>query len=121
MANQFSTFPVACGQDDPNTIDTNINVQSSGNVFEGNTSRLALNEAGGYITEEIGNSVTGSGTCDATTGVNVNSTDIHVGVLTASTLDQTVDNQITWRLCSGGNALPTGPITASANVAVTYN
>lgn len=121
LASQSSPFAVTCGQDDPNTIDTNINVQFSGNVFEGNTSRLALNEGGGYITGEIGNGVTGSGTCDATTGVNFNSTDINVGVLTASTLNQTFDNQITWRLCSGGALLPTGPVTASANVAVTYN
>lgn len=121
LSSQSTGFAVTCGQDDPNTIDTNINVQFSGNMFEGNTSRLALNEGGGYITGEIGNGVTGSGTCDATTGVNFNSTDINVGVLTASTLNQTFDNQITWRLCSGGASLPTGSVNASANVAVTYN
>ncbi|MCW2474164.1 MULTISPECIES: fimbrial protein [unclassified Symbiopectobacterium] len=121
LANMPQPFTVSCGQDNPNTIDTNINVQFSGNVFEGNTARLALNEGGGYITGEISNGVTGSGTCDASTGVNFNSTDINVGVLTASTLSQTFTNQIIWRLCSGGSALPIGPVNASANVAVTYN
>lgn len=121
LANFTAPLTVTCDQDEPDTIDTNINVQFSGKVFGGNTSRLALNEDGGYITGEIGNGVTGSGTCDASTGVQFNSTDINVGVLGASTLNQTYANQITWRLCSGGNNLPTGPVTASANVAVTYN
>lgn len=120
LSTQPTNFNVTCEQDDPNTIDTNINVQFSGNVFEGNTSRLALNEGGGYITGEI-NGVTGSGTCDASTGVNFNYADINVGVLGANELNQSYNNQIIWRLCSGGNTLPTGPVTASANVAVTYN
>ena len=121
LANVTAPLTVMCNQDAPDTIDTNINVQFSGKLFNSNASRLALDQGGGYITGEISNGVTGSGTCDASTGVNFNSTDINVGVLGANELNQTYNNQIIWRLCSGGNTLPTGPVTASANVAVTYN
>ncbi|MCW2478001.1 hypothetical protein [Candidatus Symbiopectobacterium sp. NZEC135] len=121
LANLTAPLTVTCNQDAPDTIDTNINVQFSGKLYNNNTARLALDQGGGYITGEIGNGVTGSGTCDATTGVSFNYADINVGVLGASELNQTYANQITWRLCSGGATLPTGPVTASANVAVTYN
>ncbi len=121
LANFTAPLTVICNQDAPDTIDTNINVQFSGKLFSSNASRLTLDQGGGFITGEIDNGVTGSGTCNATTGINFNYAENNIGVLGASVLNQTYTNQITWRLCSGPGTLPTGLVTASANVAVTYN
>ena len=104
-------------------VNANINVQFRAltSLYGGVAARLALNEGGGYITGEINNSVTGSGSCNSTNGVKFNSTQLKVGSITSAQTSQTMTNQVTWRLCSGGSSLPTGTVSAAAEMLVTFN
>ncbi|WMB71224.1 hypothetical protein RA178_12305 [Shewanella oncorhynchi] len=121
------SYPVItqCTQDNSEGtvgVDANINLQFRAltGLYEGNITRLALNEGGGYITGEI-NNVTGSGRCSDGTGVPFNSTQLRVGSITNTQTSQNITNQVTWRLCSGGSSLPIGNVTASAEMLVTFN
>jgi len=92
-----------CGQ--PNDqINANINLQFRAltGIYEGVPSRLALTQGGGYITGEIDNGVTGSGLCNATTGLPFDNTQLKVGSITSAESSKSLTNQVTWRLCSGG-------------------
>ncbi|CQJ67493.1 Uncharacterised protein [Yersinia intermedia] len=90
-------------------------------LYGSTPSRLALSQGGGYITGEINNGVTGSGSCSATTGLPFDNTQLKVGNITSTQASQTITNQVTWRLCSGGSSLPTGLVDAAAEMLVTFN
>lgn len=112
---------VSCGQP-TDKIDANINVQFSpiSGLYNTDSSKLALTQGGGYITGEIVG-VTGSGSCVGTTGLRFNNTQYKLGSITSMEQSKVLNNQITWRLCSGGASLPTGNVDASAEMLVTFN
>lgn len=112
------------GMDEANTrINANINLQFHpiSGLFEGDSHRLSLTQGGGYITGEIANAVTGSGACNLNSGVSFDGTQIKVGAISEAELNKTLTHQVTWRLCSGGANLPVGPVTAAADMIVTFN
>ncbi|MFZ1872502.1 MAG: hypothetical protein WAU54_06960 [Chania sp.] len=113
---------VACSQD-TDKINANINVQfrAASGQYESTPTRLALTQGGGYVTGEIDNGVTGSGACNLTTGIPFDNTQLKVGSITSSEATKVTNNQVTWRLCSGGAALPVGPVDASTDMLVTFN
>ncbi|VXC94724.1 conserved hypothetical protein [Enterobacterales bacterium 8AC] len=113
---------VACSQD-TDKINANINVQfrAASGQYEGTPTRLALTQGGGYITGEIDNGVTGSGACNLTTGIPFDNTQLKVGSISSVEATKITNNQITWRLCSGGATLPLGPVDASTDMLVTFN
>lgn len=115
-------FNVQCFQDS-DRISTNLNVQfrATSGLYQGNKSRLALQEGGGYITGEIGNGVTGSGQCTADSGVSFDNTQLKIGQIADSDTSRVIQNEITWRLCSGGKDLPFGDVHAATEVLVTFN
>ncbi|WP_431225954.1 adhesin (plasmid) [Serratia sp. L9] len=112
----------SCGQPS-DRINANINLQfrQLSGLYGGAASRLALSQGGGYITGEIDNGMTGSGACTATTGLRFDNIAIKQGSITSAQSSTTLANQLTWRLCSGGSSLPSGPVTASAEMLVTFN
>ncbi|MHA7847368.1 hypothetical protein [Serratia sp. D1N4] len=118
------TYPLAvsCSQDS-DRIDANINVQfrAISGLYSATPTRLALTQGGGYITGEINNGVTGSGDCNSTTGIPFDNTQLKVGSIASSESAKVLNNQVTWRLCSGGTSLPTGPVDASTEMLVTFN
>ncbi len=113
---------VACSQD-TDRIDANINVQfrPASGLYNATPTRLALTQGGGYITGEIDNGVTGSGACNATTGIPFNNTPLKVGNIRSTEATKITNSQLTWRLCSGGSSLPLGPVDASTEMLVTFN
>lgn len=113
---------VACSQD-TDKINANINVQfrAASGQYEGTPTRLALTQGGGYITGEIDKGVTGSGACNLTTGIPFDNTQLKVGNITSTEANKVTNNQVTWRLCSGGATLPVGPVDASTDLLVTFN
>lgn len=113
----------SCGQDSGFYINANINVQfrSISGLYNSDASKLMLNQGGGYITGEIDNGLTGSGVCGASTGLRFNNTPIKLGSITNVENSKILTNQLTWRLCSGGNSLPTGAVSASTEMLVTFN
>lgn len=118
------TVTCAQGMDDANTrINANINLQFHpiSGLFEGDSHRLALTQGGGYITGEIANTVTGSGACNLNSGVSFDGTQIKVGEISEAESNKVLTHQVTWRLCSGGANLPVGPVTAAADMIVTFN
>ncbi|MFV8908422.1 hypothetical protein ABQ333_24685 [Serratia fonticola] len=111
-----------CGQPSDH-INANINLQfrQLSGLYDGEVSRLALSQGGGYITGEIDNGVTGSGACTGTTGVRFDGSPVKQGSITMAESSTTLTNLLTWRLCSGGSSLPSGPVTASTEMLVTFN
>ncbi|WP_235895174.1 hypothetical protein [Yersinia alsatica] len=104
-------------------VDANINLQfrAISGLYASSPSKLSLNEGGGYITGEINNSVTGSGSCNATTGIPFDNTPLKIGRITSAQSSQNMTNQVTWRICSGGSELQNGDVTASTEMLVTFN
>lgn len=123
LASQTNTLTTQCTQDSARGINTNINVQFRAltGLYGGIPTRLALSQGGGYITGEINGGITGSGNCSGTSGVPFDNSQLKVGNITSVQSTQNTTNQITWRLCSGGNDLPTGNVSASAEMLVTFN
>lgn len=117
---QTNSFNVTCTQKS-SLVTANISVQFRPltSLYEGSKNRLALAQGGGYITGEIPG-VTDSGTCNANSGINFNNEAIKIGRMPMQFIN-TFNNQITWRLCSGGNALPSGAVSASTEMLVTFN
>lgn len=113
---------VACTQDSGKGIDTNINVRfkALSGLYEGNQHQLQLDQGGGYITGEIGG-VTYTGRCGLNQGITFDNKAIKIGEIWSRQYNQTYNHQIGWRLCSGGSDLPSGRVTASAEMMVTYN
>ncbi|HFN1103750.1 TPA: hypothetical protein ACHBXQ_005220 [Klebsiella variicola subsp. variicola] len=111
-----------CGQS-TDRINANINVQfrALSGLYNGTASRLALNQGGGYITGEIDKGVTGSGECNAATGLRFDNTPVKLGRITSGESSKILTNQLTWRLCSGGSSVPSGAVTGSAEMLVTFN
>lgn len=104
-------------------ISANINLQfrAISGHYNSTPSWLALTQGGGYITGEIDNGVTSSGSCTGSGGIPFNNTQLKVGSITSSENSMTTNNQVIWRLCSGGSDLPVGAVDASAEMIVTFN
>lgn len=122
LARTSVPLTTSCGQD-TNNINANINLQFRAltELYEGDASRLALKQGGGYITGEIDNRVTGSGACASSSGVNFNNEPIKLGKISSTASSAEFKNQLTWRLCSGGSSLPTGAVDTAAELLVTFN
>lgn len=121
LASRQFQFNTHCGQTN-NYINANINVQFRAltGLYEGASSRLSLSQGGGYITGEISKGLTGSGACASTTGLNFDGSMLKLGTVNGEP-EKTFTKQVTWRLCSGGSSLPTGAVTASTEMVVTFN
>lgn len=122
MAVKPYPLSVSCSQPS-NMINANINVQfrAISGQYNSTPSRLALTQGGGYITGEIDHGVTGSGVCSGTGGIPFDNTQLKVGSISAAETTKTTSNNVIWRLCSGGTALPVGAVDASAEMLVTFN
>ncbi|MGL5425087.1 MAG: hypothetical protein ACRDAJ_19250 [Serratia fonticola] len=119
---QSYPLTTSCGQSS-DLIDANINLQFRPltGLYQSAPSRLALREGGGYITGEIDNGVTGSGSCIATSGLPFDNSQLKIGRITKAETNLSISNQVTWRLCSGGKDLPLGNVSAAAEMLVTFN
>lgn len=122
MAMRSYPLIVSCSQPS-DMINANINVQfrAISGLYNSTPSRLALTQGGGYITGEIDHGVTGSGVCSGTGGIPFDNTQLKVGSISAAETTKTTSNNVIWRLCSGGTALPVGAVDASAEMLVTFN
>ncbi|HHL2558748.1 TPA: adhesin [Yersinia enterocolitica] len=122
LATYSSPMVTACSQG-VNHINANINLQfkALSGLHSNEPTRLALAQGGGYITGEINNGVTGSGVCTATSGLPFDNSVVKIGNILATEATKVINNQVTWRLCSGGASLPVGNVTASAEMLVTFN
>ncbi|CNK84370.1 Uncharacterised protein [Yersinia mollaretii] len=122
LATYSSSMMTACSQDS-NQINANINLQFKAltSLYGNQPTRLALAQGGGYITGEIDNGVTGSGVCTGTSGLPFDNTAVKIGNIISSETTKVINNQVTWRLCSGGASLPVGNVNASAEMLVTFN
>ncbi|MNG61984.1 hypothetical protein D3C73_190780 [compost metagenome] len=122
LAIQSYPLITSCGQSS-DLIDANINLQFRPltGLYQSVPSRLALREGGGYITGEIDNGVTGSGSCSATSGLPFNNSQLKIGRITKAQTSLNTTHQVTWRLCSGGKDLPLGDVSAAAEMLVTFN
>ncbi|MFB6328424.1 hypothetical protein ACE8EZ_20345 [Pantoea deleyi] len=112
----------SCGQTS-DLINANINLQfrALSGLYKNSATRLALNQGGGFITGEISNGTTGSGNCDAANGIHFDSTPTKLGAISSNENEKVFSEQIIWRLCSGGDNLPSGRVTASTELLVTFN
>lgn len=121
LSQQSNPFVVNCSQTS-DYITANIAVQFRAltSLYGGVKNNLSLEQGGGYITGEISN-ITGSGTCGSNAGISYDSTPINIGKIGLDETSKSFNNQIIWRLCSGGNILPTGPVSASTEMLVTFN
>ncbi|WP_227739253.1 adhesin [Yersinia artesiana] len=122
LATYSSAITTACSQTS-DRINANINLQFRAltSLYENQRTRLALAQGGGYITGEINNGVTGSGVCTGTSGLPFDNSVVKIGNILATEATTVINNQVTWRLCSGGASLPVGNVTASAEMLVTFN
>ncbi|MCL1027748.1 hypothetical protein KAJ71_01620 [Serratia sp. arafor3] len=122
LATQSYPLITTCGQSS-DYIDANINLQFRPitGLYNAEKTRLALHEGGGYITGEIDNGVTGSGSCTATSGLPFDNSQLKIGSITKAQSSLSITNQVTWRLCSGGSDLPLGNVSAAAEMLVTFN
>ncbi|CRE57552.1 TPA: hypothetical protein ACX4EX_000444 [Yersinia enterocolitica] len=122
LATYSSAITTACSQAS-DRINANINLQFRAltSLYENQPTRLALAQGGGYITGEINNGVTGSGVCTGTSGLPFDNSVVKIGNILATEATTVINNQVTWRLCSGGTSLPIGNVTASAEMLVTFN
>lgn len=121
LGKQTNPLTVACTQA-TDMIDANIAVQfrSISGLYNSSANRLALTQGGGYVTGEIPG-VTSSGICEGVGGISFDSTPINIGSISASQNSTVVNQQFVWRICSGGEKLPTGPVSASTEMLVTFN
>lgn len=112
----------SCGQKS-DLINANINLQfrALSGIYKNSSTRLSLDQGGGFITGEISNGITGSGNCDAPNGIHFDSTPARLGTITSNESEKVLSEQVIWRLCSGGNSLPSGRVTASTELLVTFN
>ncbi|HEN3242500.1 hypothetical protein ACS77F_11815 [Yersinia enterocolitica] len=122
LASYSSAITTACSQAS-DRINANINLQfkALSGLYANEPTRLALAQGGGYITGEINNGVTGSGVCTGTSGLPFDNSVVKIGNILATEATKVINNQVTWRLCSGGTSLPIGNVTASAEMLVTFN
>ncbi|HHQ6537755.1 TPA: hypothetical protein ACSTJY_003132 [Serratia fonticola] len=111
-----------CSQDS-DRVNANINLQfrAISGLYQNSPAQLSLTAGGGYITGEIDNGVTGSGNCTVASGISFNNKPIRIGRITNTQSSLTLANQVTWRLCSGGQELPLGNVDATAEMQVTFN
>lgn len=123
MAIQSVPLVTTCGQQ-TDRINANINLQFralTGN-YNGESTRLAFAQGGAiYMTGEIDKGVTGSGACNALTGLRFDNTPVKIGSITTADVSKTMTNQITWRMCSGSGSKPAGAVNAQAEMLVTFN
>lgn len=122
LAKKTVSMVTSCTQNS-NMINANINVQfrALSGLFDSDKNKLSLVQKGGYITGEIDKGVTGSGVCNANTGISFDSSPFKVGKIASTESAASYPNQVTWRLCSGGPSLPGGTVRASTEMLVTFN
>jgi len=122
LAIRTESLTTSCGQP-TDQINANINVQFRPltGLYQGEPTRLALQQGGGYITGEIDNTTASNGACTATSGIPFDNSPLKIGAITTAQTSITTSNQITWRLCSGGASLPVGAVNASTEMLVTFN
>ena len=112
---------VGCTQNSANpAANINIKFQANSGLYGSEATRLSLNEGGGYITGEI-TGVTDAGTCNLTQGLKFNGEPLKLGSINAGESSETFSNELIWRLCSGGDTLPVGNVTASATADIIFN
>lgn len=123
LASVISPFSVNCQQGAlPTTVNINASFRANTGLFNGDKTQLSLSEGGGYITGEIGRGVTGSGECAAhPSSLSFSQEPVNLTRLLAASPSIDYSNTITWRLCSGGNELPVGNITASAELSIVFS
>lgn len=63
----------------------------------------------------------GKGTGVLWEGLPFDNSVVKIGNILATEATKVINNQVTWRLCSGGTSLPIGNVTASAEMLVTFN
>ncbi|WP_235896832.1 hypothetical protein [Yersinia thracica] len=117
-----NAMATTCTQDNNNiTADINLQFRAISGQYKGTPSHLALNEGGGYITGEIKDTNAKNGACGGGGGISFDNTVIKIGEMKDSDKSKKYDNPVTWRLCSGGDDLPDGAVTASTEMMVTFN
>lgn len=125
LASRTDQLIVTCTQENDlsTSVNANVNLQFHpiSGVFEDDDTQLALNQGGGYITGEISDGITSSGECGSAAGIYFDREPIEIGQITKTDSYKSFEHQITWRLCSGGDELPLGPVTAAADMIVTFN
>lgn len=121
LAKQTNPLIVSCTQAS-DMINANIAVQFRpiSGLYNSSINRLALAQGGGYVTGEILD-VTSSGVCEGVGGISFDGTPINIGSITTAQNSTVVNQQFVWRICSGGEQLPTGPVSASTEMLVTFN
>ncbi|WP_241680061.1 hypothetical protein [Serratia oryzae] len=113
---------VNCNQNsDLISADINVQFRATSGLYNANPSQLSLKQGGGYITGEISSSITGSGDCALSQGLRLDNTPYKLGEISNTETSVVINKQITWRLCSGGDSLPTGPVDASTEMLITFN
>ncbi|WP_422528802.1 hypothetical protein [Serratia fonticola] len=122
LASATNPMNVSCNQNsDLISADINVQFRTTSGLYNANPDQLSLRQGGGYITGEIDSGVTGSGSCALSQGLKFDNTPYKLGQISNIETSVVTNNQITWRLCSGGNSLPSGPVDASAEMLVTFN
>ncbi|BDH47364.1 hypothetical protein TUM12370_34080 [Salmonella enterica subsp. enterica serovar Choleraesuis] len=123
LSSVSSPFSVNCKQGSlPANVNINASFKANTGIFNANNTQLALTQGGGYITGEIGNGITGSGACAAhPTAVNFAQVPVKLTTMLATDPSADFNSTITWRLCSGGAALPVGNINASAELSIVFS
>jgi hypothetical protein len=122
LASATNPMNVSCNQNsDLISADINVQFRTTSGIHNANPSQLSLRQGGGYITGEIDSGVTGSGDCALSQGLKFDNTPYKLGRISNVETSVVTNNQITWRLCSGGNSLPSGPVDASTEMLVTFN
>lgn len=122
LASATNPMNVSCNQNsDLISADINVQFRTTSGLYNANPGQLSLRQGGGYITGEIDSGVTGSGSCTLSQGLKFDNTSYKLGRISNVETSVVTNNQITWRLCSGGNSLPSGPVDASAEMLVTFN
>lgn len=123
IASVTSPFSVSCKQGAlPTTVNINASFRANTGIFNGNKTQLSLTQGGGYITGEIGRGVTGSGECAAhPSSLSFAQEPLNLTKLLSTSPSVDYSNTITWRLCSGGNDLPVGNVSASTELSIVFS
>lgn len=122
LGSSESQFNIQCNQNPQELAEASVSLRfrSISGYFEGDKSKLNLNQqGGGYITGTKPNSNVNGGECGTSTGINFDSTPYDIGKITSTDQNKSFNSTIKWRLCSGGEKLPSGPVSASAEMIVT--
>ena len=123
LATVISPFTVSCKQGAvPAAVNINASFRANSGIYNTDSTQLALTQGGGYITGEMGNGMTGSGSCAAhPTALKFDQTLLKLTALPLADPSVDFNSTITWRLCSGGATLPVGSISASTELSIVFS